>query len=119
MSTLNIRLSRCAQVLDTRRSVAAQAPFLAYEHSVPGQGCQLELQLATSLPERKNRVLINGEEVGLLSHDRLDDQDRERYSISTDLLATHQLVEAAVIPEAGNYLGWDIVSAKISARNEE
>lgn len=77
------------------------------------QGCQLVLQVDNPQVGRKSRILISNRQIGLLSIEGLDEENKARFPIPGEILAEGGALEVSITPEPGDFLGWDIRSAEI------
>jgi len=75
--------------------------------------CQLVLQVDHPHASRKSRILVSNKQIGLLSMEGLDEENKARFPIPGKLFNEDGTIEVSITPEPDNFLGWDIRSAAI------
>ncbi len=87
--------------------------LLAYEPNMCNSGCELVLQVVNPLKERKCRIAIANQQLGLLSIETLNQENKARFSIPNNAFNKDDTIEVSITPEPGDFSGWDIESAEI------
>ena len=76
-------------------------------------GCELILRVDNPRTNRKSRISISNKQIGLLTIEVLDKENQARFLIPDDVFSEEGKIEVSIIPEPGNFLGWDIQSAEV------
>jgi len=87
--------------------------LLAQEPGGCDTGCELVLQVDNPRAKRKSHIFISNEQVGLLSIEVLDADNKARFPIPGKMLGEDGTIEISITPEPGDFLGWDIRFAEI------